>query len=233
MRIKIEAGNRDDYALLARFHYRAGMPATCCQVLRATARADLGPADSGAGSGLEVVGVLVVSMPVLNAGWRAIAWPDLHASALGRRERSIDLNRRIRTISRVVVDPRFRGTGVARRLVRAYLDRPLTERTEATAAMGASCPFFARAGMREIRWPHAPAIRQLAHRLKRTGVDAVRLADLRYARKVTMRPDVRRALRAWLRSGRQFRGVAGGSWAIRAAAAGARLAAPGRAWVTP
>ncbi len=47
----------------------------------------------------------------------------------------------------MIVGARFRGLGIATRLVRAYLAGPLTPRTEAVAAMGRVCPFFEAAGM--------------------------------------------------------------------------------------
>src|SRR5262249_17312146 len=62
----IVEGRRADHDALARFHYRAGPPATCVRVLSA--------ADRQTG---ELIGVLTVSMPTLNAPWRSEAWPDL------------------------------------------------------------------------------------------------------------------------------------------------------------
>jgi predicted GNAT family acetyltransferase len=101
-----------------------------------------------------VVGVLVVSRPTLNGAWRELAWPGRYSG--DRREGARRLNAEVRAISRVIVRPEFRGRGIARRLVRAYLDRPLTPATEAPTSRGRSCPFFVAAGMTEYRLP-APA----------------------------------------------------------------------------
>ncbi|HYE01768.1 MAG TPA: GNAT family N-acetyltransferase [Phycisphaerales bacterium] len=151
-RIDLEPGTRADYAALARFHYRAGAPATMVGVVRAV--------EPGRG---ELAGVLVVSMPTLNGPWRELAWPGRYAGP-DRRRGLRRLNAEVRTISRVVVEPRYRGLGLGRRLVEAYLRRPLTAATEAVAAMGGACPFFARAGMREYEvgpgGARVPAVRR-------------------------------------------------------------------------
>ena len=60
--ISITVGTRHDYLALQRFHYVDNAPATMAQVLRAT-------------DGPQLIGVLVISMPTLNAWWRAHAWP--------------------------------------------------------------------------------------------------------------------------------------------------------------
>jgi GNAT superfamily N-acetyltransferase len=220
MRIRIEVGTRGDYGELAGFHYRAGPPATCVRVLRAV-------------EGGRLAGVLVVSMPTMNGAWRKEAWPELFAAGLDRRELIQELNLRVRTISRVVVEPRWRGMGVARRLVRAYLDEPLSPWTEAAAAMGDVSPFFERAGMRGVAMHEGLAVTLLRRRLRALDIDCERLVDLEYARRVARRAEVRAALRAWGASGRGARSVGRGTYAMRAAAAGARLAMPTRAWVWP
>jgi len=112
VRLAIGEGDWDDYKALERYHYVAGAPAVPVLTLRACARGHL-------------AGVLVVAMPTLNGAWREQAWPGRYTSGDKRRD-TARLNREVRTIARVIVDPRFRGLGVARRLVRAYLDDPLT-----------------------------------------------------------------------------------------------------------
>ncbi len=124
---------------LLRFHYRGERPAMVAKVMSARVEG-------------EVVGALIVAMPTLNGVWRRLAWGERY-SVGDRTECARRLNAEVRRISRVVVDPRWRGVGIAKGLVRAYLDAPLTARTEAVAAMGGACPFFERAGMRSHRAP--------------------------------------------------------------------------------
>lgn len=155
--IRIERGDIRDYDALAPFHYRSGRPATRVLILRAV--------DGRSGT---LAGVLVVSMPTLNGSWRGRVWPGRYAGR-DRRRCVQRLNRELRTISRVIVDPRYRSRGVASRLVRAYLSRPMTRRTEAVAAMGEVCPFFERAGMREAFVPARDGDARLLQQVCQSG----------------------------------------------------------------
>ena len=192
MHLRIRRGSRADYEALAPLHYRPGHPATIDLVLCAI----------DATSGIRA-GVLVVSRPTLNAGWREMAWPGRFTAgtpdAAARR-----INRELRCISRVVVDPRFRSLGVAERLVRAYLRRPLTRCTEALAAMGHAAPeggFFARAGMTAYRLPVPRADARLADALDHLEIESWRMADPEaLARRSREAGDARfleRELRVW------------------------------------
>jgi GNAT superfamily N-acetyltransferase len=211
----IEDGTSDDYRRLAAFHYRSGPPATVARVLRAV--------DPGAGG--QLAGVLVVSYPALWGTWRRAVWPGrFQTGDLSTDARRI--NRDIRAISRVVVDPRYRGLGIAAGLVRAYLVDPCTPLTEAVTSMGRWCPFFQAAGMT----PHELAIprrdRELMVVLGRAGIRPWQLLDAAAARRAAHTPPLRRALEHWHRRGREItrRGADRTTWEI-AMLAGAALSA--------
>ncbi|MBX3358525.1 MAG: GNAT family N-acetyltransferase [Phycisphaeraceae bacterium] len=188
--ITISPGSACDFRALAMFHYRAGPPRGVVRVLTARAR-------SG-----RTVGVLTVSMPVLNATWREQAWPGWLAP-LDRRARAVAINDSLRVISRVIVHPAYRGRGIARRLVRTYLDHPLTPRTESLAAMGCACPFFRAAGMRELDPGESRRDRSLRHTLAAVGIEPWRLSDAGAIDAGQLdHPSVERALRAWARDSR-------------------------------
>jgi ABC-type lipoprotein export system ATPase subunit/GNAT superfamily N-acetyltransferase len=159
-RVRIGRGDMSDYHALSRHHYRAGRPATVVRVLRAVEPRSR-----------ERVGVLVVSRPTLDGWWRQLAWPGRYRTG-DRRADTRRLNAEVRAISRVIVDPRWRGVGIGKRLVRAYLADPLSPMTEAAAAMGACCPFFHAAGMVEYVSPPAPREARLGDALAAAGVDA-------------------------------------------------------------
>lgn len=186
--IVIGPGTIAEYDALSRFHYRASRPATCAAVLAAREQG-------------ELVGVLVVSMPTLNGRWRELAWPGRYSGG-DRRADIVRMNRELRTISRVVVDPRFRGMGVGARLVREYLRLPLTPATEAAATMGVCCPFFERAGMVRVRVARASRDLLLERKLRALALGPVEL--LRGAR---LTRDVIDALRVWANAGRATRGL--------------------------
>lgn len=146
-------------------------------------------------------GAMWVAFPVLNGAWRDVAWPD---APRGKACRARWLNANVRTIARVIVEPRFRGCGVATALVRSYLQSPLSPRTEALAAMGHASPFFARAGMREVS-VQAGRDARLREALAREGVPAWRLCDTRAASAMLsggpcQREGLRHAVLAWARA---------------------------------
>ena len=206
-------GSLGDYDTLARLHYRASSPATIDRILIAR--------DEGSG---ELAGVLVTSRPTLNAAWREAAWPGRFGAGT-MRERAARLNADLRTISRVIVDPRFRGMGLAHRLVRAYLENAETPCTEAVAAMGPVCPFFERAGMRAVPIPVHARTQRLTRRLAELGLTCEDLL-----RPVDEASDLARALRVWARASAATRRISGGPVREIARSAACAILAPPMAY---
>lgn len=216
----IEPGDLADYHALAPLHYRAGRPATIRRILRAR-------------EGDTTVGVLVTSMPTLNGSWRPRAFAHRYSRGTPR-ERAALLNREVRCISRIIIDPRYRARGIASALVRFYLRNPETTSTEAVAAMGAACPLFTRAGMTE--WPllPSPRDRRLTRTLAELGHTAADLAAIQPRTRTSRDPRLARALRTWANAARSTRPLIHDPEAI-ARAASHSLAGRGRAytWSTP
>jgi predicted GNAT family acetyltransferase len=173
-------------ARLARFHYRVGEPASPSRVMVVLdARG-------------EHVGVLCTAYPTLNGPWRKRAWPGLLARACSNRARARVLNDHVRTIARVIVDPRWRGVGIAAHLVRAYLNDPETPLTEAVASMGRFCPFFESAGMRRVEAARSERDTRLSRGLSALGIDAASLVDIGHARIALRRtPALAALVRSW------------------------------------
>lgn len=196
----LRRGSLKDYARLEGHHYRAHRPATATRVLvledpRPTpARRFLGRSTDLAPN--EVVAVLVESLPSLSCRMRDHATDDRYAGIRSPRQRAAVLNAELRCISRVVVHPAWRGTGLAVRLVRHALHTATTPLTEALAAMGHVHPFFARAGMTAYhRAPH-PYDRRLADALRSLGIEPL---DLAYPADVLHRLDqLPTARRGWI-----------------------------------
>jgi|GEM_PF-1123553 len=172
LRLRIDQGSIADYDALAPMHYLGGRPATWPKVLRALA-------PTGARGEQTLAGALVVSMPTLHGRWRALAWPGRYSlsDVQDKRAAAYRLNNELRCLSRVVVDPRFRGQGVATRLVRAYLRNPESLHTEAIAAMGRFASFFVRAGMTAYPLIASRRDLRLLDALNCTGVAPWRLAQ--------------------------------------------------------
>ncbi len=137
--VEIVPGSIEDYHALKRHHYIGSDPANPCLYLRADRRCPVT-------RDRVLAGVLVMSHPTINGSWRSRAWPGRYNSGDKRKDASM-INAEIRSIARIIIDPRSRGLGIATRLVNAYLSNPLSPCTEAIAAMGSVMPFFKRAGM--------------------------------------------------------------------------------------
>lgn len=223
--VRIAEGDLSDLDALAPLHYRPGHPATIVRVL--VARVD----------GTRA-GVLAISMPVLNASWRCAAWGPRYSTGDRARD-AARINRELRCISRVIVDPAFRSLGVARALVRHYLRGPMTQRTEALAAMGHAAPFFEAAGMRAYHLPPPARHVRLLDAFAHLGIDPWRLTTpalvlermrshdraAHFSFKATGFID--RELRIWARRSRATAACAGDSTgALLAAAARTIVARP-------
>ena len=175
-RLTFAPGTIHDYDVLASHHYRSGRPGTCARVL--TLRSDR-PTVVGRfiqrRDESRAVAVLVESMPMLSCRLRDVALDGRYrragtnAVAAGR---AALLNCEMRTISRVIVHPQWRGLGLATWLVRAALDDATTIFTEALAAMGDVHPFFERAGMAAHHRPMHEHDARLLAALQRCGLTA-------------------------------------------------------------
>lgn len=190
----VEHADVRDYLAIARYHARPAPPALVERVL--VVRADAA----------TPVAALVVARPTLNAPWRQLAWPDEFAPC-DAREEARKVNALVRVIARVVVDPRYRGRGLASSLVRAYLASPLTPLTEAIAAMAAACPIFAAAGMTPQRVNRSSRDFALARALGAMGIQAWQLADGAAVASLIQHAPFRRALRAWCEASRATRAM--------------------------
>lgn len=232
--IEIGVGDVSAYDELSRWHYRSGRPATCVRVLTARVRA-------GGASAAErgrCAGVLVVSMPALYGPWRERVWPGrytpMERTARARRACAHALNEDVRVISRVVVRPCWRGSGVGSALVAEYLRSPLSVHTEALSAMGAFCGVFTGAGMREVECAPSRRVVRLRCALRRMGIEPWRLSDpdgLLDACDAARREGLEAALRRFAAGHRDTRGAAGAPLRELVVVAARRAACRARAYV--
>ncbi|MHC4551887.1 MAG: hypothetical protein ACYSUT_03850 [Planctomycetota bacterium] len=162
--LKIVAGDAEDYASLAAFHYR---DASLGPVSDIFAMVETNPRRKPF---VPAVGVIVYRAPVPNLGIRNVATSGFF-SGLDRASGLQLLNEHVRCISRVIIDPRYRGLGLASRLVRETLSRVDAAMVEASAVMGHCHPFFRKAGMRQ--WAPAPSVKteRMMTALETVGID--------------------------------------------------------------
>ena len=163
--LHIVPGCLDDYRRLARYHYLGGRtgPASAIFVL------------SGAG-GKTPFGVIVYSNAPAVLELRNIATGHVFAG-LDRSTQLELINTNIRRVNRLVIEPRFRGLGLASRLVRETMPLVNVPIVEALAVMGWINPFFERAGMKAYKAKPSAAGVQFVEALSIIGIEQAELID--------------------------------------------------------
>jgi hypothetical protein len=163
--LQIVPGCLDDYKRLSRYHYRSGHP---------------GPASAifiiGRPGCKIPVGVIVYSNAPAVLELRNIATNHIFAD-LDRHIQLELINANIRRISRVIVEPRYRGLGLGCRLVRETMPLVNVPIVEALAVMGWVNPFFERAGMKAYRAQLSAAGVQFIEALSVIGIEQAELID--------------------------------------------------------
>lgn len=201
--IRITQGAPSHYQSLAHHHYRAGPPATIVHTLIAH------PADAPCSD--DPIAILTISMPPLNAPWRAAAFNNRFSTP----DKSINaarINNELRTISRIIVHPRYRALGIARALAAHYLRNPLTPHTECIAALGPASNFLQDAGMQRHPITPSRARARLTQLLADAGIEPWRLATphatLQRTIRHTGRATLERELQRWANDSRATRRLA-------------------------
>jgi hypothetical protein len=162
--LKIVPATMRDYQMLGVFHYRGQVPGVHCAIF---AIRDTHPVRGRFG---DPVGVIMYTTAVPNLALRNIATGGRFCIG-GMSGRMQLLNEQVRTVSRVIIDPRYRGLGLAGWLVAEtmYLvDVPIIE---SLSVMGHVHPFFERAGMKAYRGSVPVRCVQLTEALGMVGVD--------------------------------------------------------------
>ena len=170
-KLQIVPGKIDDYKELAHYHYRSDQlgPFTAIFALRADAML-------AARSGVKTIGVIVYATPTPGLELRNIATGNLFVG-LDRSTQLALLNKNIRRISRVIIEPRFRGLGLASRLVRETMPQMHVPIIEVVAVMGLVNPFFEKAGMKAFSAEMPARCVQLAEALSMVGIEEQELID--------------------------------------------------------
>jgi len=170
-KLQIVPGCLDDYKELAHYHYRDSRLGPYAAIFAVRPSKAL-----GAQSGGEAIGVIVYSMPSPGLELRNVATANLF-TGFDRATQLAFINKNIRCISRVVVEPRFRGLGLASRLVRETMPEMEVPIVEAMAVMGLVNPFFEKAGMRALRAKMPARCIRLIEALSMVGIEKEELID--------------------------------------------------------
>jgi ABC-type lipoprotein export system ATPase subunit len=173
-RLRIERGSKRDYQAFAAMHYRT--------------TDELGFVDRvfvlRDGLGGDLLGIVVYAHAPLGLSLRNKATGGM----FDRRPKR--LNRRLRTLRRLVIRPDVRGCGLGHYLVQRTMPMVGTDYVECLASMGEFNPVFEKAGMRRIGQYDVPA-------KCRKALEALGLLDVNpYAHEFVMQVCRRRRVRA-------------------------------------
>lgn len=160
----ITGAQKRDYDYLARFHYRSGNLGPYVKMYKIINKS------SDFMSINEPVGLIVYTMPVPSIKLRNIATKGMFTGLESRHKTMQSVNANFRCISRVIIDPRFRGLGLARLLVAETMKLMPTPYVEALAVMGRVNPFFEKAGMKKYTAESLPRVTNMTKAFENIGI---------------------------------------------------------------
>jgi GNAT superfamily N-acetyltransferase len=173
--LKIVQAGLETYRKLARFHYRDGRLGPFAAIYA------LDESHPIRKRFLEPAGVIVYSMPAPSLELRNKATGGYFTGLGGRANQLQIVNENIRCISRVIIEPRYRGLGLASRLVRETMPMLGVPVIEALAVMGAVNPFFEKAGMKAYHDSMPARCVQMTEALSYLGIEGPMLLDAEQA----------------------------------------------------
>jgi GNAT superfamily N-acetyltransferase len=159
----IEPGTLADYQRLSHYHYRRSALGPIAGIWTVRSRIASSYIQN------EPIAVIVYTYPAPNLAVRNIATRKFFCRP-NQSEGLALLNRHVRCISRIIVEPRWRGLGLAGRLVKATLPKLEVAMIESMAVMGRFHPFLEKAGMRPYCPPQDPAADKLIATLESLGI---------------------------------------------------------------
>lgn len=137
--MEIVPGCFDDYKQLAHYHYRQSRPGPYEKIF-VLKNNSLRAAKN------KVLGVIVYSIPTPRLEIRSLVMNNFFIGFDKNTQLGL-INKNIRCISRLIIEPRFRGLGLASRLVQQTMPLMNVPIIEAVATMGWINPFLEKAGM--------------------------------------------------------------------------------------
>jgi GNAT superfamily N-acetyltransferase len=169
--LQITEGSANDYRRLAVYHYRDSSlgPYAAIFTIKAVGKMAIRLSN-------EPVGVIVYAMPTAALELRNVALGGI-LSGLNRKSRLDFINENIRTISRVIIEPRFRSLGLATWLVKETIEKMDVPIIEALAVMGYVNKFFEKAGLTAYEAPMPARCEQMKEAFEFVGIAGSKLID--------------------------------------------------------
>lgn len=162
--LEITKGCVEDYRRLSAYHYRNCLCGPFAAIYAIKAVRKLANR-----LGNVPAGVIVYALPTAALELRNVALGGI-LTGLDRKSRLGFINANIRTISRVIIEPRFRSLGLATRLVKDTIDMVGVPIIEALAVMGRVNNFFEKAGMTAYEGPLQRRCAQLIEAFDYVGI---------------------------------------------------------------
>ena len=162
--LKIVPANRRLYHELSRFHYRE---AKLGPVTDMFAIMDEHPQRK---SMVPAVGIIVYRPAFPNLAIRNRVTGDFFGG-LDRVSSLNLLNAHVQCISRVIIEPRYRGLGLSSWIIRETLPKTNASMVEASSVMGQFHPFLERAGMRVFSPPQDVKTERMNAAMESVGLD--------------------------------------------------------------
>lgn len=186
MDLQIVEGSIEDYRRLSAYHYRDCRLGPYSDIFAIKGVGKLGTKMRG-----SPAGVIVYSMPPAGLELRNIALGGI-LNGMDMDSRFRFINKNIRTISRVIIEPRFRSIGLAEKLVRETMERVEVPVIEALAVMGKVNNFFERAGMTAYEGPVQKRCVKMIEAFDFAGISEKDLIDAEVVQKKieTLPPDL-------------------------------------------
>lgn len=162
--LRIVLGDVKDYKKLKRFHYRGSKLGAVWKIYSLINEHPVNRRMAA------LIGVIVYTMPSPNVEMRNICTDNFFTGYSDRSFQMQLINRSVRCISRVIIDPRFRGLGLASRLVGETIEFEPFPLIEAMAVMGHVNPFFVKAGMNKCEMGLTALAQSLANAIEYVGI---------------------------------------------------------------
>jgi len=162
VQIQIAEGTFSDYKELSKYHYRNVKtgPLTNIFVLKPKTKSTID---------VKNIGVIVYSMPNPCLELRNIATGNFFVG-LDRKTQLSLLNKTVRRISRLIIEPRFRGLGLAAHIVRKTMPMVNIPIIEASGVMCKVNPFLEKAGMTAYKAPPKTCNIRMIEAFKTIGI---------------------------------------------------------------
>lgn len=163
--LEVEPGGREDWRALSEFHYKSKHLGAVDRIFRLRL-------------GAQSVGVVVYAYPAAQNSIRNRAFAGRYCGRVTARERRRLLNRELRVVQRIVIDPRLRGLGLASHLLRETVGRLDVPFVECIAVMAGFSRFLENAGFVCLGRSGLPkAGRNLLGALRGLGLDNSTIHD--------------------------------------------------------